>query len=88
MSESRPPIRRAMIVAELTRSPWRWRAPCTPGRPGRCYRSPGMSERSRRIEVAYAALGSGDMAPFVALLAPEATWAAVPGGGWSGQTPT
>jgi len=49
---------------------------------------PGVSERTDRLEQAFAALDSGDASAFRELFAAEAQWLGVPGSGVDGSTPT
>jgi hypothetical protein len=47
-----------------------------------------MSVRTDRLEQAFAGLASGDLTGFRDLFVDEARWLGVPGGGFSGATPT
>ncbi len=46
-----------------------------------------MSERTDRVEKAFAALNAGDPSAFRELFAEEAQWLGVPGSGSDGSTP-
>jgi len=47
-----------------------------------------MSERTERLEQAFAALDRGDVGGFRDLFAERAQWLGVPGSGVDGDTPT
>ena len=47
-----------------------------------------VSERTDRLEQAFAALDRGDVSGFRELFAEEAQWLGVPGSGFDGATPT
>jgi hypothetical protein len=46
-----------------------------------------METRTRRLELAFAALADGDTGVFEALFAPDGQWLGVPGSGFEGETP-
>ena len=47
-----------------------------------------MSERTERLEQAFAALDRGDVGAFRELFAESAQWLGIPGSGVDGDTPT